>query len=73
MSPTRTAQIFAELCRRLEANRPVSLTAFSEVLDEPLMTRLSWLIADNDSLRFDREQVEDYIRRHPGQPAEKEQ
>lgn len=25
--------------------------------------RLSWLIADNDSLRFDREQVEDYIRR----------
>ena len=55
--------IFAELCRRLEENRPVSLTAFSEVLDEALMTRLSWLIADNDSLRFDREQVEDYIRR----------
>ena len=55
--------IFAELCRRLEENRPVTLTAFSEVLDEALMTRLSWLIADNDSLRFDREQVEDYIRR----------
>ena len=55
--------IFTELCRRLEENRPVSPTAFSGVLDEALMTRLSWLIADNDMLRFDREQVEDYIKR----------
>lgn len=55
--------IFAELCRRLEENCSVSPIVFSGVLDETMMDQLSRLIADNDSLRFDREQVEDYIRR----------
>ena len=53
--------IFAELCRRLEENRPVSTIVFSEVLDETLMNQFSRLIADSNSLQFDREQVEEYI------------
>ena len=53
--------IFQELCRRLEENRPVTVTAFASVLDEALLSRLTWLLADNDTVRFDRQQVEDFI------------
>lgn len=55
--------IFAELCGRIAENRSTSMTALAGVLDEALISRLSWLIADNDTQRFDREQVQDYINK----------
>ena len=53
--------IFSELCSRLADGRSTDLTAFAAVLDDALMSRLSWLVASNDTTRFDREQVQDYI------------
>ena len=39
----------------------MTVTAFASVLDEALLSRLTWLLADNDTVRFDRQQVEDFI------------
>ena len=54
-------KIFTELCRRLQENKNTDIIAFAGVLEDTLISRLSWLVAQAEEGRFQIEQVDEYI------------
>lgn len=54
-------QLFAAVMQRLQENKNTDIIGFAGVLEEPLLARLSWLLAENEGQRFTTEQVREYI------------